>query len=161
MCTSKCMYVCMYAWFWAGVCLFLEVCVCVCVEGGSGVSLWVVTCLCPIHVAFCQVLTNAFVVLPIVRLSCEFHFLCAILISLTMPIKGNVFEKKKKKTKKKENLSFFPWLPPIIPPFSLWWMSLHQALLYHFQSAPRNDYDLCSLWLLSRRHPWSFLRREI
>lgn len=41
---------------------------------------------------------------------------------------------------------------------SLWWMSLHQALLYHFQSAPWNDYDLRSLWLLSRRHPWSFLK---
>lgn len=64
------------------------------VWGEGGGSLWVVTCLCPIHVAFCQVLTNAFVVLPIVRLSCEFYFLCAILISLTMPIKGNVFEKK-------------------------------------------------------------------
>lgn len=36
-----------------------------------------------------------FVVLPIVLLSCEFYFLCAIVISLTMPIKGNVFEKKK------------------------------------------------------------------
>lgn len=41
---------------------------CVCLIGGG------VICLCPIHVAFCQVLTNAFVVLPIVRLSCEFHF---------------------------------------------------------------------------------------
>ena len=122
MCTSKCMYVCVIL----GRCVFVWVCVCVwvCVGvcvwwggrgGGSGVSLWVVTCLCPIHVAFCQVLTNAFVVLPIVRLSCEFHFLCAILISLTMPIKGNVFEKKKRKKKKKENLSFFSWLPYYLP----------------------------------------------
>lgn len=75
----KCVCVCVIL----GRCVrvFLEVCVCV----GGGGPLWVVTCLCPIHVAFCQVLTNAFVVLPIVRLSCEFHFLCAILISLTMP----------------------------------------------------------------------------
>lgn len=140
-----CMYVCMSLWFWAGTRVFLEVCVCV-----SGGSLWVVTCLCPIHVAFCQVLTNAFVVLPIVRLSCEFHFLCAILISLTMPIKGNVFEKK---TKKLFSFSGFP-----IIFLSLWWMYAHQALLYQFQSALWNDYDLCSLWLLSRRHPWSFLK---
>lgn len=76
-----------------GMCAFLDV-------WGWGLSLWVVTCLCPLHVAFCQVLTNAFVVLPIVRLFCELYFLCAIVISLTMPIKGNVFEQKKKKEQK-------------------------------------------------------------
>lgn len=67
----------------------MYVCVCarLCVFSGEGLGV-VATCLCPIHVAFCQVLTNAFVVLPIVRLSCDFHFLCAVLISLTMPIKG-------------------------------------------------------------------------
>lgn len=104
------MYVCMCEFVILGryVCVFLEVYVCVCFWEGGGVSLWVVTCLCPIHVAFCQVLTNAFVVLPIVRLSCEFHFLCAILISLTMPIKGNVFEKKNKKKKPLLSCGGFP-----------------------------------------------------
>lgn len=94
------------------MCVCFWRCMCVCFWGGGGVSLWVVTCLCPIHVAFCQVLTNAFVVLPIVRLSCEFHFLCAILISLTMPIKGNVFEKK---NKNKKTFAFLWRLPYYLP----------------------------------------------
>lgn len=79
MCSSKCtrahglMRVC--------ECDSVSVCVCVLLDwawtkwnwGFWGVAVCFF-CRCPFHVAFCQVLTNAFVVLPIVRLSCEFHF---------------------------------------------------------------------------------------
>lgn len=67
--------------------------------------------LSPTHVAFCRVLTNAFVVLPIVQFSCELYFLCVSLISLTMPIKGNVFQRNALDT---PNL-FHSFLSPLLP----------------------------------------------
>ena len=118
------------------MCVCFWRCVYVCVVGeGRGGSLWVVTCLCPIHVAFCQVLTNAFVVLPIVRLSCEFYFLCAILISLTMPIKGNVFEKKSKK--------LFLFVASLLSSFHC--DECPFIMLCHFHLALWNGRGLCSI----------------
>lgn len=66
--------------------------------------------------------------------------------------KGKCVWKKQNPTKR--TFSPFGALPIIF--LSLWWMSLHQAPLYRFHSALRNDYDFLSLWLLSRRHPWFF-----
>lgn len=114
-------------WFWKDkmcLCVYTNASVCVWLYrlysrggvgcGWAGVEEKGVGCylsfLSPIHVAFCWVLTNAFVVLPIVQFSCELYFLCAILISPTMPIKGNVFQRNALDT---SNLfySFFPLLP--------------------------------------------------
>ena len=125
------MFVCVYE-------CCLGVCGCVCVFGGRGgccSGLLPVCVLSTLPSAKSLPMPLWFYLLYYFLVN--FYFLCAILISLTMPIKGNVFEKKKSR------LSFGGF--SVICLSLKWWMSLHQALLYHFHSVPRNDDDLCSL----------------
>lgn len=123
------------------MCTNKRVCVRVCVIS-AGVCGGAVLCLCPLHVAFCQVLP-----MPL-WFYLLYDFLVNFIFFMCNSHQPQHANKGKCVWKNGRNLFISLLSPP-----SLWWMSLHRGPPRRHQPSPRSAQDLCARRTLAGRNP--------